>query len=199
MLQPFHSPPTCVLFSWMYLQTLRNIYRFLQIAPTQQQLFAELFGKAAAKATKDKATKMTSSFLFIKNQFGKKKKKKSCGVECLKAPCVVGLLVTVHFIMITGMFYSWRLRHLRMFEVSFTFSLNALQHYNFVFSFKETRSNLWGLSHSDAFSWWNGLCSRRVGQSNFSKCITNKTHSAPCSLLSFFLSFFFFFVNYLLC
>ena len=76
MLQPFHSPPTCVLFSWMYLQTLRNIYRFLQIAPTQQQLFAELFGKAAAKATKDKATKMTSSFLFIKNQFGTKKKKK---------------------------------------------------------------------------------------------------------------------------
>lgn len=27
MLEPFCSPPTNVLFSWMYFQTLRNIYR----------------------------------------------------------------------------------------------------------------------------------------------------------------------------
>lgn len=32
VLEPFHSPPTSVLFSWMYFQTLHNVYRYLDCA-----------------------------------------------------------------------------------------------------------------------------------------------------------------------
>lgn len=37
----FHSPPTNVLFSWMYFQTLHNIYRFWECTDALAAWFAE--------------------------------------------------------------------------------------------------------------------------------------------------------------
>ena len=55
MLEPFHSPPTNVLFSWMYFQTLHNIYRFSDCPDTTKAL-CRVSAKTKAKATEDKST-----------------------------------------------------------------------------------------------------------------------------------------------
>lgn len=128
MREPFHSPPTNVLFSWMYFQTLHNTYRFLDWTD-KTAAFCRVSATQKRRPWKTKQLKRTKH-LSLGNLSSSSLKQKAL-VWLFKSNCQT---------FVEGFEISWFSSVLRKER---TFFIRAWQCYDFVFDFKRTLLIIW--------------------------------------------------------